>query len=65
MTGPDTTASLAEWAKTVLLAGRKPGQTLTKAEHDALMANRDRPLTQQPIQRHQSGGAHNLTGEYS
>ena len=65
MTGPDTTASLAEWAKTVLLAGRKPDEAIDKATHDALMADRDRPLTQQPIQRHQSGGAHNLTGEYS
>ena len=64
MTGSDADESLAQWAKAVLLIGRKPGQTLTKAEYDALMVGRDRPLTQQPIQRHTSGHDDNLTGDF-
>lgn len=61
----DADASLDAWAKTVVLIGRKPGQTLTEAEYDALMVGRDRPLTQQPMQRHTSGRDDNLTGEYT
>ena len=46
------------------LATSNPAQTLTKAEYDALMVGRDRPLTQQPMQRHTSGHDDNLTGDF-
>ena len=40
-----------------------PGQAMTKAQHDALMANRDRPLTQSPAGRHHSVGNGHQLGE--
>lgn len=43
--------------------GTPPGHSITKAEHDALMAHRDRPLTQQVVQRHRSSGNGHQLGE--
>lgn len=50
-------------AARTLALGIVPGQAIDKATHDALMAARDRPLTQQPIVRHNKGDGHNAIGD--
>ncbi len=63
---PEQAEELAMWrAYAARLGGRTPGRALTKAEHDALMVGRDRPLTQQAIDRHRKGEGHNLLGEFT
>ena len=41
----------------------RPCQSIAKAEHDALMAHRDRPLTQARLKRHHGSGNGHQLGE--
>ena len=42
----------------------RPGCSITKAEHDALMAHRDRPITQDAARRHHSSGNGHQLGNH-
>jgi hypothetical protein len=59
----DDNARLIAWARSFRVT--VPGHAITRAEHDALMADRDRPLTQSPVDRHHKGGAHNQQGDFT
>ena len=51
------------FADQLLRAGAPAGGTITLAQHRALTANRERPLTQSPIQRHHGAGNGHQLGE--